>query len=353
MTGSYDYTGRLWDLSAKDPTANPVVLRGHDGPVYATAISPDNHWLVTGSYDNTARLWDLTAKDPVATPIVLRGHAREVAAVGISPDNHWLVTGSYDNTARLWDLTATDPAANPVVLQGHEGAVEAVAISPDAHWVVTGSSDNTVRLWDLTGKDPAANPVVLGGHAGEVGAVGISPDNRWLVTASYDNTARLWPLQVTDLIDLARVTVGRNLYVEEWKLYFPGQPYHKTFSNYQGQARQPPKNIIAEETRPSDYASRPKRATEFQRHTADQNAKAFFSELTPEKKQELKEKKVHAVLIRTTRSRETSPAAKDVRMRFSVEGETLIDDYAYEFSAPLEAGTISKAAGLDVEYVGQ
>ena len=57
-------------------------------------ISPDNHWLVTGSGDKTARLWDLRAKDPAANPVVLRGHEGTVNAVAISPDNHWLVTGS-------------------------------------------------------------------------------------------------------------------------------------------------------------------------------------------------------------------------------------------------------------------
>jgi tetratricopeptide (TPR) repeat protein len=39
-----------------NPAANPVVLRGHEGPVSAVAISPDNRWLVTGSEDKTARL---------------------------------------------------------------------------------------------------------------------------------------------------------------------------------------------------------------------------------------------------------------------------------------------------------
>ena len=91
------------------------------GAVTAVAISPDNRWLVTGSEDKTARLWDLRAKDPAANPVVLRGHEASVNAVAISPDNHWLVTGSRDNTARLWDLSAKDPAANPVVLRGHDG----------------------------------------------------------------------------------------------------------------------------------------------------------------------------------------------------------------------------------------
>ena len=58
------------------------------------AISPDNRWLVTGSDDKTARLWDLSAKDPAANPVVLRGHEGAVSAVAISPDNRWLVTGS-------------------------------------------------------------------------------------------------------------------------------------------------------------------------------------------------------------------------------------------------------------------
>jgi hypothetical protein len=95
------------------------------------------------------------------------------------------------------------------------------------------------------------------------------------------------------------------------------------------------------------------KATEEQRRAAERNAKAFFSQLTPAKKLELKKKHVQAVLIPTIRSRETSPSAKDVRMRYNLEGESLIDGYAYEFDAPLQAGTIAQAKGLDPEYVGQ
>ena len=256
VTGSEDHTARLWDLSAKDPAANPLVLRGHQEGVTGVAISPDNHWLVTagkdysdrvqdpdnpealdtarlwdlsakdpaanpvelhqpvrhlaispnnrwlaaGSLDGTARLWDLSAKDPAANPVVLRGHQEEqtggVSGVAISPDNHWLVTAGEDGTARLWDLSAKDPAANPVVLRGHTGPIFAVTISN--RWVVTGSGDKTVRLWDLSAKDPAANPVILPGHRSMVLAVAISPDNHWVITGSMDNTARLWDLSAKD-----------------------------------------------------------------------------------------------------------------------------------------------------------
>lgn len=95
------------------------------------------------------------------------------------------------------------------------------------------------------------------------------------------------------------------------------------------------------------------KATEYQRRVAEQNARAFFQTLTPAKKMELKKKKITAVLIPTVRSAQTSPRARDVRMRYSLEGESLIDDYAYEFAAPLQAGTIARTEGLEPEYVGQ
>jgi len=93
------------------------------------------------------------------------------------------------------------------------------------------------------------------------------------------------------------------------------------------------------------------RATEDQIRIAQQNATTFFKQLPPAKKQELEKKKVKTVLIRTVRSKETSPEAKEVRMRVDLQSETLIDDSAYEFTSPLPAGTIAKVK-LESDYVG-
>ena len=83
-------------------------MGGHERPVTAVAVSRDGRWLVTGSWDNTARLWDLTAAEPQTTARVLGGHEDIVTAVAISPAGRWLVTGSLDKTARLWPLTIGD-----------------------------------------------------------------------------------------------------------------------------------------------------------------------------------------------------------------------------------------------------
>ena len=33
-------------------------LRGHSGPVYSVAYSPDGKHIVSGSFDNTVKVWD-------------------------------------------------------------------------------------------------------------------------------------------------------------------------------------------------------------------------------------------------------------------------------------------------------
>jgi hypothetical protein len=110
------------------------------------------------------------------------------------------------------------------------------------------------------------------------------------------------------------------------------------------------RNAILQNIQAQTFLAR-HRATEDQIRIAQQNAKTFFKQLPPAKKEELKKKKIKTVLIRTVRSKETAPEAKEVRMRVDLQSGTLIDDSAYEFTAPLPAGTIAKVK-LESEYIG-
>ena len=92
-----------------------------------------------------------------------------------------------------------------------------------------------LRLWDLNADHRSATPIILTGrlkkHASGVGRQAhdgfhhapFSGDGRWLVTRYYTennlpNTA-LWNLQLSELIELARRTAGRELTQEERELY--------------------------------------------------------------------------------------------------------------------------------------
>jgi hypothetical protein len=94
-------------------------------------------------------------------------------------------------------------------------------------------------------------------------------------------------------------------------------------------------------------------ATELQRRTAEQNAKIYYTRLPPKKKADLKAKKIRYILVPTVKSEETSPKAKEVRMTWDTQSESLVDKYVYEFENPPAAGTVAMVGGHTAEYTGQ
>jgi hypothetical protein len=94
-------------------------------------------------------------------------------------------------------------------------------------------------------------------------------------------------------------------------------------------------------------------ATELQRRTAEKNAKAYYAHLAPKKKADLKAKKIRYILVPTVKSAETSPQAKEVRMTWDTQSESLADNYVYEFQNPPAVGTVAKVGGYTAEYAAQ
>ena len=70
--------------------------------IHSVALTPNGKWALTGSYDCTARIWNLSNSD--SSPRVLSGHTDSIHSVALTPDGKWALTGSDDKTARLWEL---------------------------------------------------------------------------------------------------------------------------------------------------------------------------------------------------------------------------------------------------------
>jgi hypothetical protein len=94
-------------------------------------------------------------------------------------------------------------------------------------------------------------------------------------------------------------------------------------------------------------------ATKLQRQVAEQNARTYIAKLSPEKKQELKKKKVRYLAVPTVRSKETSPQAKDVRMIWDIPRETLASKTVYELGTTPETGKLATYDNMVAEYIGQ
>ncbi|MEV5896701.1 caspase family protein [Nonomuraea fuscirosea] len=130
-------------------------MTGHTGTVFAVACAEleGRPIAVTGSYDDTVRIWDLTTGRQIGDP--LTGHTRGVNAVACAElEGHPIaVTSSHDHTARIWDLGTGRQIGDP--LTGHTGWVTAVACAQlKGHPIaVTGSHDHTARIWDLSSRD--------------------------------------------------------------------------------------------------------------------------------------------------------------------------------------------------------
>src|SRR5438093_4699994 len=92
-------------------------------------------------------------------------------------------------------------------------------------------------------------------------------------------------------------------------------------------------------------------ATELQLRTAEKNAKIYYAHLTPRKKANLKAKKIRYILIPTVKSTETSPKAKEVRMTWDTQSESLVDKYVYEFENPPAVGTVAMVGDHTAESI--
>lgn len=56
MSGSDDWTIRLWDLNA---SINNRIIGKHNDWVSSLIVSTSNKFLVSGSSDKTIKLWDI------------------------------------------------------------------------------------------------------------------------------------------------------------------------------------------------------------------------------------------------------------------------------------------------------
>lgn len=224
LTGSFDFTARLWDFGSQTERA---VLDAHAGPVTNVAFLPDNRRGVTTSDDGTAIVWDLETAEPIH---VLEGHGHKVMAVSVSPDGKQLVTGGWDSTVRLWSLA--DGSQQQVIETG--SPVNAVAFLAGGSRVAAGLHDSNIRIYD-TAKGEIQG--TLEAHHMGVTALAAAPgDGARLLSASIDKTMRLWDVDRMEQVREIKVhdgqvysavftpgghnalTAGRDGYVVDWDL---------------------------------------------------------------------------------------------------------------------------------------
>lgn len=182
VSGSEDRTLRAWDL---DQGTLRATIRGHYGAVTGVAITPGGERVASVSDDGTVRVWDLRTGKEVAK---YRESSHRLRAVAITPDGRRLLYGAADWSVRVLELAAGEEVTR---LRGHDGIVLALAIGTDGRTVLSGSDDQTLRVWDAQTGELRH---VLEGHAGPVEAAALSPDGTLAISGHPDGSLRVWRL---------------------------------------------------------------------------------------------------------------------------------------------------------------
>jgi WD40 repeat protein len=120
------------------------VLEGHDGEVYAVAITPDGRKMLSGGHDSNAILWDLVQGQQITPLMENDDYATRsyVWTVAISPDGNLALVGDEFGKLEVWDLKRLSLQR---FLLGHNDAIMAIAFSPDGQGVLVSSRDVNLR----------------------------------------------------------------------------------------------------------------------------------------------------------------------------------------------------------------
>merc|ERR1712012_959237 len=199
LSASRDKTLIMWKLT-RDETNYGVPqrsLRGHNHFVSDVVMSSDGQFALSGSWDHSLRLWDLSTGQ---TTRQFRGHTKDVLSVAFSADNRQIVSGSRDKTIKLWNTLGVCKYTIQVE-DGHSDWVSCVRFSPNRYWLCAATGPS-IQIWDLEGKAivDEVRPEVFNtssrAEPPQCISLAWSSDGQTLFAGYTDNMIRVWQVSM-------------------------------------------------------------------------------------------------------------------------------------------------------------
>jgi WD40 repeat protein len=226
-----DYTLTLSPLEGGPAGPRTVTVKFKWNRV-SFAVSGDGRYAAVGTDHGEVYLWNLETDPPARRE--LPGHAGDVAGLAFSSDGQILATGGHDATIRLWNVSSGERSRPPLEAPARVNQVRfnKAATRLAALYDSSMLDPPALQVWDIATGTPIGLPLrdTDSGSMGNV--VAFSPNGRWVAAGSDVGQTLLLDTAVATWRAHACSFANRNLSpTDEWLLYFPGQPYHKTCPN--------------------------------------------------------------------------------------------------------------------------
>ena len=218
-----EFDGRVYLYDAHTLTSIEALRPPIDDQYSVVDFGPKSNVLATGTLAGQVALWDIASFQPLWQSKDTA--AMTITSLAFAPDQTMISVGGAEGDIAL--LASRTGKVLRWLRNGHGGsAVNQLAFAPDGKILASGGDDNTIVLWNVASGTPVAR--FQAPYKNGVEKLAFAPQGDTLFS-SGDGVLTRWDLDSTSWRTLACQIAGRNLSIEEWKLYIgPETPYRLT-----------------------------------------------------------------------------------------------------------------------------
>lgn len=187
LTGSFDYTARLWRF---DEQSALLSLDAHDGPVNAAVLTRNGQTAVTAGADGKVIIWSLDTGMPRR---IISAHGGRAMALSLIGNDEFILSGGWDGRLVLWNSKSGKPireinAGTPLLSVGH---------AADGGMLLAGGRDGSIFVFRGSDGERLAK---ITAHGFGLTQMITAPSGDKLLTIGLDNMARVWSLPTLALV---------------------------------------------------------------------------------------------------------------------------------------------------------